>query len=59
MGFRLAANGDWRSVESAVGSLGNGFDLNFEAIYGWGGRRGRPSFEVAYTSDYSSSTHLE
>lgn len=54
-GLRLAAGGGYRTVESDDKSLGNGYELNFEAAYGWNMANSRQrSFEVAYVADVSS-----
>ena len=53
--LRVSAGGNWRSVETDKLEVGSGYDLNFEAAYGWNKANSRRrSFEVAYVANVSS-----
>ena len=52
--LRVSAGGNWRSVETDKMDIGSGYDVNFEAAYGWNMANSRKrSFEVAYVANAS------
>ena len=54
-GFRVTTGAAWRSVETDEQDLGSGYDLHFEAAYGWNLANSRQrSLEIAYVADVSN-----
>ena len=53
--MRVNAGAEWRSVETDSQDLGSGYDINFEAAYGWNiGYSRKRALEVAYVADVSN-----